>query len=67
MNKKIEILRELEQAPFIYRSFMSSEEKKLCNQLVKEGLIYKSTPPDKNATLAFYINNEGKKWLEENS
>jgi len=66
-NKKeiINILTEIEKSPFgVYRKFMSINEIKICNKLVKKNFLYKSKPDEKNATIAFFISEKGIKWLE---
>lgn len=64
-TKIIKLLTEIEKSRAgVYRKFMDSEEIKICNKLVKMGLLYKSKPDEKNATLAFFITGKGSKWLE---
>ena len=55
-EEKLRLLNEIEISKFVYRKFMNSDEIKLCNQMVKEGLLYKSKPDEKNATIAFFLN-----------
>lgn len=65
MNKIIKILTEIENSPSgIYRKFMTTDEIKICNKLVKDDILYKGKPDEKNATIAFYITNKGCAWLE---
>lgn len=65
MEEIIKLLDEIEGSPSgIYRKFMTLEEIKLCNTLVKDNLLYKGKPDDKNATVSFYITEKGSKWLE---
>jgi ribosomal protein S8 len=64
MDKIIKILNEIENSSWVYRKFMSSDEIKICNKLVKDGFIYKAKPDEKNATIAFFITVEGQLWLE---
>ena len=65
MDNIIKILTEIESSSSgIYRKFMTSDEIKLCNKLVKDGMLYKAKPDEKNATIAFYITINGSKWLE---
>lgn len=62
MNKEeLDLLSEIELNGFVYRKFLSSKEIKIANKLVKEGLISKSYPCEKNSTIAFYITEKGKK------
>lgn len=57
----IKILTEIEgSSSGVYRKFMSSEEIRLCNQLVKEGMLYKGKPDEKGATIAFFITSMGR-------
>ena len=39
---------------FVYRKFMSKEEIKTAEGLVKLGFVYKSKPAEKNATIAYF-------------
>jgi predicted transcriptional regulator len=66
MENIVKILTELEYSRGcgVYRKFMTTDEIKLCNKLVKEGLIEKGKPAEANATLAFFITNKGSKYLE---
>lgn len=68
-KEKIKILSEIEKSShgFVYRKFISTDEIKLCNKLVKEDLLYKSYPDEKNATIAFFITPKGSDWLENNT
>jgi hypothetical protein len=54
-NEENKLINEIQKSGFVYRVFMSKEEKKIANKLCKRGILYKSYPPDKNATIAFYI------------
>jgi len=64
-RKEIKILTEIESSPSgVYRKFMSTDEVKICNKLVKIGMLYKSKPDEKNATIAFFITGKGRNWLE---
>lgn len=66
MTKTLKILHEINHSKSgIYRIFMSLEEIKLCNKLVKIGLLYKGKPDEKNSTVAFYITDKGKNYLDE--
>jgi hypothetical protein len=49
----------------VYRKFMTSEEIKICNYLVKLNFLYKSYPSEQNATIAYFISNNGIKHLEK--
>lgn len=65
MDKVIKILTEIgNSSSGVYRKFMTDDEIKLCNNLVKDGMLYKGKPAEKNATIAFYITSKGSKWLE---
>lgn len=65
MDKTIKILTEIESSSSgVYRKFMTTDEIKLCNKLVKDDMLYKGKPDEKNATIAFYITTKGSKWLE---
>ena len=65
MGKTIKILTEIESSSSgVYRKFMTTDEIKLCNKLVKDDMLYKGKPDEKNATIAFYITIKGSKWLE---
>jgi len=59
-EKKIEqmMLDELETSlsGFVYRKFLSTEEIKACNRLVKKGKLTKGKPLETNATIAYFIN-----------
>lgn len=39
---------------FVYRKFMSKEEIKAAESLVKLDIFYKSKPAEKNATIAYF-------------
>jgi hypothetical protein len=43
---------------------MTTDEVKICNKLVKEDMLYKAKPDEKNATIAFFITPKGCEWLE---
>ena len=65
MDKIIKILTEIESSSSgVYRKFMTTDEIKLCNKLVKDGMLYKGKPDEKNATIAFFITKKGSNWLE---
>ena len=65
MDKIIKILAEIESSSSgVYRKFMTTDEIKICNKLVKDDMLYKGKPDEKNATIAFYITDKGRKWLE---
>jgi hypothetical protein len=65
MEKVIKILTEIESSSSgVYRMFMTTDEVKICNKLVKEDMLYKAKPDEKNATIAFFITDKGSKWLE---
>lgn len=60
MNNINKILTEIERSPSgIYRKFMTTDEIKICNKLVKDGILYKGKPDEKNATIAFFITVKG--------
>lgn len=46
---------QIEMQGFIYRKFLNKKEIKICNKLVKDGLITKGKPDERNATIAYYI------------
>ena len=51
----IKILKEIEFSSWgVYRKYMSNDEIKLCDKLVKDDYLYKSKPDEKNATIAFF-------------
>lgn len=59
------LLKEVERSSWgVYRKFLSSDEIKICNKLVKKGMLYKAKPDEKNATIAFFITGKGSKCLE---
>ena len=65
MDRIIKILTEIESSSSgVYRKFMTTDEIKICNKLVKDDMLYKGKPDEKNATIAFYITYKGSKWLE---
>lgn len=65
MDKIIKILTEIESSSSgVYRKFMTTDEIKICNKLVKDDMLYKGKPDEKNATISFYITDKGSKWLE---
>ncbi len=65
MEKVIKILTEIESSSSgVYRKFMTTDEVKICNKLVKEDMLYKAKPDEKNATIAFFITGKGSKWLK---
>jgi predicted transcriptional regulator len=65
LDKIIEILREIERSEYgIYRKFMTTEEIKICNKLVKDDILYKGKPDEKNSTIAFFITPKGSDFLE---
>jgi predicted transcriptional regulator len=65
MDEIIKILTEIESSSSgIYRKFMTTDEITICNKLVKDGMLYKGKPDEKNATIAFYITSKGSKLLE---
>jgi hypothetical protein len=65
MDKTIKILTDIESSSSgVYRKFMTTDEIKLCNKLVKDDMLYKGKPDEKNATIAFFITTKGSKWLE---
>jgi len=49
----------------LIRMFLTSNEKKVCNQMIKLGYIYISKNDEKNATSAYYITKEGEEYLEQ--
>jgi hypothetical protein len=64
MENVIKILTEIESSSSgVYRKFMTTDEVKICNKLVKEDMLYKSKPDEKNATIAFFITHKGSEWL----
>ncbi len=63
-NKIMKILTEIERSSSgVYRKFMTTDEVKICNKLVKEDILYKGKPDEKNATIAFFITPKGSEWL----
>lgn len=65
MENVVDLMTEIENSKAgVYRKFLSKEEVKLCNDMVKKGFLTKGKPSEKNATIAFYITKEGSKWLE---
>jgi hypothetical protein len=65
MEKVIKILTEIESSSSgVYRKFMTIDEVKICNKLVKEDMLCKSKPDEKNATIAFFITSKGSEYLE---
>jgi hypothetical protein len=48
------------------RLFMSSDEKKACNEMIKLGYIIKGKSPEKNSTVSYYITKKGENYLELN-
>lgn len=47
----------------LLRLFLSSDEKKACNEMFKLGYIIKGKTEEKNSTLAYYITREGENYL----
>jgi hypothetical protein len=61
----VKILSEIQSSNSgVYRKFMTTKEIKICNSLVKQDLLNKGYPDEKNATIAFYITGKGSKYLE---
>jgi hypothetical protein len=61
----VKILSEIQASSSgLYRSFLTKKEIKICNYLVKQDLLYKAKPDERNATIAFYITGKGSKYLE---
>jgi hypothetical protein len=54
-QKSIDLINEITRCGFVYRKFLSAEEIKICNSLVKLGYLYKSKPSERGATIAFYV------------
>lgn len=48
----------------LLRKFLSKDEIKLCNELVKLEYLHKGKSDEKNGTTAFYITKKGEKYLE---
>jgi len=47
------------------RLFMSTDEKKACNKMIKLGYIVKGKTDEKNSTISYYITKKGEDYLEE--
>lgn len=54
-QKTIDLINEIARCGFVYRKFLSKEEIRICNKLVKLGCLYKGKPYENNATIAFYL------------
>ena len=66
MENVIRLLLEINKSSAgVYRKFMTTDEVKICNKLVKEDMLYKGKPSEKNATIAFFITGKGSKFLED--
>lgn len=63
-KQRLKILEEIEKSGSILMIFMHSYEIKLCNQMVKDGLLYKGKLDQIGATTSFFITDEGIKFLE---
>ena len=57
INNEEKMMHELETTSggFVYRKFLSTEEIKACNRLVKKGKLNKGYPCEKNATVAYFL------------
>ncbi len=51
-----ELYNEIERSEFVYRKFLSKEEIKICNRMVKSGHLFKGLPDEGGATIAYFIN-----------
>lgn len=60
------LLSEIYSNESILRLFLSKEEIKACNKMIKLGYIYKGKRDEKNATTSYYITKEGENYLEQN-
>jgi predicted transcriptional regulator len=66
MENVIRLLSEIDKSSAgVYRKFMTTDEVKICNKLVVGGLLYKGKPDEKNATIAYFITDSGRKFLED--
>jgi hypothetical protein len=52
-----ELYNEIERSMFVYRKFLGKKEIKICNQMVKDGLLFKGLPDEGGATIAYFVNN----------
>ena len=66
MNIKKQVYEDIvDQYPYgLLRKFMSTEEIKAANILVKEGKVYKSKMPEKHATIAYFKSYEASEYDE---
>ena len=65
-NDVMKILEEIENSSSgVYRKFLTTNEIKICNKLVKEKLLYKGKPDERNSTIAFFITQKGKEYLKK--
>ena len=64
----VDILQEIDSSNGfgVLRKFLSKNEIKNCNQLVKLGYLSKGKSDEKNGSIAFFITKEGENFLEEN-
>ena len=62
--KKILSEIELSNNQGLLRLFMSTDEKRACNEMIKLGYIVKGRPDGRNSTIAYYITKKGENYLE---
>lgn len=63
--KKILSEIELTNNQGLLRLFMSTDEKKACNEMIKLGYIVKGKPDGRNSTTAYYITKKGEDYLDK--
>lgn len=61
-KNQLKLLQEIDnmEGHGLLRIFLTKEDIKDCNILVKNGLLFKGKPEHKNATIAFFITDSGK-------
>lgn len=61
-ENQLRLLQEIDimEGHGLLRIFLTKEDIKDCNILVKKGLLLKGKPDHKNATIAFFITDLGK-------
>lgn len=55
-DKEIKFLKDFDTQP-VLRKFMTSEEIKTSNEMVKKGLMIKGTSDDKKSNVIYYIDS----------
>jgi hypothetical protein len=58
-KEEVKLLEEIESSKGVLRIFMSTEEIKICNKLVKMGLLTKGKNDAKNGTVIYNVAKPG--------